>query len=102
MLQNLVTYQLALDLYRSVERLHCPSHLREQLLRAASSVALNLAEGSGRGTAADQRRCYRVALGSLRETQAVLDLCARDRADLAASCDKLGAHIYRLCHPKPS
>jgi four helix bundle protein len=46
--------------------------LGNQLRRAASSVALNLAEGSGSGGTRLAR--YRTALGSARETGACLDV----------------------------
>ncbi|MGE3386767.1 MAG: four helix bundle protein [Bdellovibrionales bacterium] len=38
------------------------------------SIALNLAEGSGKETNADRRRFYQIAMGSLREAQAIIDL----------------------------
>jgi four helix bundle protein len=49
--------------------------LARQLRRASSSVALNMAEGSGsRGGIRNAR--YRSALGSARETRACLDVAA--------------------------
>jgi len=45
MLKNFRTYQLAVQLYRQSAVLKLPAHLRDQLLRAASSAALNTAEG---------------------------------------------------------
>jgi four helix bundle protein len=47
--------------------------LTEQLRRAAASVALNAAEGSGSSGGTRQQR-YRTALGSARETGACLDV----------------------------
>ena len=47
--------------------------LASQIRRAASSVSLNVAEGSGR-SGKDRLHCYRVARGSAREVEAGLRL----------------------------
>ncbi len=91
------TYQLSKQFYAQVTGFRGPAHLKSQLLRAASSVALNLAEGSGKDSSRDQGRFYRIALGSLRECQAVFDLCASESSILVQQADQLGAHIWRLC-----
>jgi four helix bundle protein len=51
----------------------CDRDLARQLRRASSSVALNMAEGSG-SSAGTRRERYRNALGSARETGACLDV----------------------------
>jgi four helix bundle protein len=51
----------------------CDRDLARQLRRAASSVALNLAEGGG-SSGGTRRERYRNALGSARETGACLDV----------------------------
>lgn len=99
-LDSFRTYQLAVDYYREVACVRCPSHLRDQLLRAASSVALNLAEGSAKPSVKERQRYYRIALGSFRESQAVFDLLGSCEPGLAQLGDRLGAHLYRLTHPR--
>ncbi|MBN1283392.1 MAG: four helix bundle protein [Proteobacteria bacterium] len=49
--------------------------LADQLNRAMSSAVLNLAEGNGkRAYGRERRRFFQIALGSLAETSAALDL----------------------------
>ena len=100
MRQNFRTYNLALSFYRRARTLRLPTHLREQLNRADSSVALNLAEGAGRSTRADQNRFFSIAFGSLRECQAILDLAETTEESAAKDADILAAHIYRLIKSK--
>lgn len=100
-LKTFRTYQLAVDFHRACKTLRLPGYLKAQLLRASSSVALNVAEGSAKPTAPDQRRFYAIALGSLRESQAALDLLATAPAEIVALSDQLGGCLYRLTHPKP-
>jgi four helix bundle protein len=54
---------------------HGAASLKDQAVRAAPSVALNVAEGRARGGDAG-RNHYRVALGSAAEACAALDLMA--------------------------
>jgi len=49
--------------------------LADQLRRAASSIVLNISEGSGRA-GGDRRRSFEIAAGSAREVLAALDTCA--------------------------
>ena len=96
MRQNFKTYQLAVQFYHLAVNMQLPRHLRDQMVRSASSVALNLAEGSGKSSKADQKRYFEIAFGSLRESQAVLDLTAQYTAESVALADKLAAHLFRL------
>lgn len=96
MLNKFIAFQKAKDLYRRCKHLRLPRFLQDQLLRASSSVALNLAEGSGKRTAPEQKRFYAIALGSLRECAAVLELEGIDDPDLKKLMDELGAILYAL------
>jgi len=99
-----VAYDLALHIIRN---LHAPlavirrhnAALARQGTNAADSVLLNLAEGSGRD-GGDRLHHYRIALGSLREVNAVLDIATAhgwlDSAPLASERDRLGGVIYGL------
>ena len=74
--------------------------------RAASSIVLNLAEGRGRGTRADQKRFFHMAFGSVRECQAILDISPErgslrpsrrePNADAVKLADVVAANVYCL------
>jgi len=73
----LIAYQVSLDLIRSVRPIvevlaARDKDLADQLQRAATSVCLNLAEGSRR-VKGDQRRFYTYANGSAMEVRAAID-----------------------------
>ena len=94
MLKNFRSFHLATELYQKCQAIHAAMHLKDQLLRASLSVALNLAEGSAKPTPKERRRFYSIALASLRETQALLMLM--DRKEEQALADHLGASLYKL------
>lgn len=96
MLSDFRTYQLSLQFYRSCEKLRLPRHLKDQLLRASSSITLNLAEGHAKPSRRDQHRFYFIAFGSLRESQAILTLAGSAPAEVVGLADHLGACLYRL------
>jgi four helix bundle protein len=80
--------------------------LADQLRRAASSVAGNLAEGDG-STAGTKRARYENALGSARETRTHLAsavawgyVSAAVVAELDADLDRVCAMTYRLLVPR--
>lgn len=99
MLEKFRTYNLAVEFYRECEKLIVPSHLRDHLLRASSSVVLNLAEGAGRFRSPDQQKFYRIAHGSFQECQAILTLARIDRLELTKLKGNLGGHLFGLCKP---
>ncbi|MBS1963859.1 MAG: four helix bundle protein [Bdellovibrionales bacterium] len=96
MLQKFQAYQKAKEFHWACRTLRLTRFLRDQLLRASSSVALNLAEGSGKRTRAEQRRFYTIALGSLRECQAILELERIEDSNLSKRADELGAMVFSL------
>jgi len=46
-MKNFRTYEISKDFYHMIENTEWPQHLRDQALRAASSIVLNIAEGAG-------------------------------------------------------
>src|SRR4051812_38650280 len=76
--------------------------LADQVRRASSSVALNLAEGLA-STKGNSRARFSTARGSASETLAALEvaigwgyLMRPDVAESVAMLDRLGAMLYRL------
>lgn len=109
MLKDFRAYQLSVQFYKVCEKVRGPIHLRDQLLRSSSSITLNLAEGSEGASLQNRRRFYRIAMGSLRESQAILDLMPESelQANAARLGQTLGGYVFRLCqvlnaHPGPS
>ncbi|MCM2322459.1 MAG: four helix bundle protein [Oligoflexia bacterium] len=97
MLSQFRTYQLAVQFHGLCRQASMPAYLKNQLLRASSSVALNLAEGSGKPTLREQHRFYSIAMGSLRECQAALELAPTRLPQLISLADSLGGSLYKLC-----
>lgn len=95
MLSNFRTYQLSLELYAQSKTVGLPYHLKDQLVRASSSICLNIAEGSAKPTEKDRKRFYRIALGSCREVQAVIEM--ESLLTIHELTDRLAAHLYKLC-----
>jgi four helix bundle protein len=91
-MKNFRTYQLALDLYRSAKKLELKGEIRDQIERASLSVILNLAEGSAK-VGRSRKNFFRIAMGSLRETQACLDVL---ESPLMAKADAVAASLHRL------
>ena len=71
------------------------SGLADQIRRASVSIPMNIAEGSGKKTAADGRRYYAIARGSAMECGAVVDACLA----LKLIGDRMGADADELLGP---
>jgi four helix bundle protein len=59
------------------------AYLADQLQRAATSIALNIAEGAGEFASAEKARFYRIARRSATESAAILDVCRKLNLDEA-------------------
>jgi four helix bundle protein len=52
-------------------------YLVDQLRRASTSIAFNIAEGAGEFSSVEKARFYRLARRSATESAAILDVCSR-------------------------
>jgi four helix bundle protein len=68
----------------------------KQLVRAVDSIGANIAEGTGRGTFADNRRFVRIARGSLNETKHWLRRAYKRKLLSAKQVDSLKPLIDEL------
>ena len=78
--EKLDVYQVAIKLVALVDEIvedlpRGRAYLADQLQRAGTSVALNIAEGAGEYSAAEKARFYRMAKRSATESAAILDVC---------------------------
>ena len=95
-MKNFRTFDLSVEFYHSTQTLKLTGDIGDQLARASRSISLNLAEGRGRRTSKDQLRFFNIALGSLRECQAILTLEQLEETNSYKLADKVGAHLYKL------
>jgi four helix bundle protein len=93
-MKNFRTYQLAVDFYRKCKSVEVSEPIKSQFERASLSVVLNIAEGAGKITPKDKRKFYSIAMGSLRETQCILELI--ERPDLNNNSQHLAGSLYKL------
>ncbi|MEZ4319430.1 MAG: four helix bundle protein [Myxococcota bacterium] len=97
--EALDVYKLAVTVARWMRTTKWPtnaSHLKDQAIRAADSVVLNISEGVSRGGKPGENH-LRIAKGSAGEALAALDVadfpgCAERRAELR----RIGAMVTRL------
>lgn len=90
------TLELAVEFYEMCEKTDSKGNLRDQLLRAASSISLNLAEGNAKRTVAEKKRYYHTAYASLQECKVVLKLAKCMDENTLDTAEKLGAWLYNL------
>ena len=96
-MQHLRTYHLAVQFYREAKAVSLAHYLKDQLRRAALSIALNLSEGTGKSSMPDRCRFFDIAMGSIREWQAILDIEADSfTAAQKDLLDHLAASTYKL------
>jgi four helix bundle protein len=110
--ERLEAWRQARSFYLGCGALHglprTAGHLGDQLERAALSVVLNIVEGAGRTSWKEKRHFFSIALGSLAESAAVLDLAsARGLLDppeterLVAVARRVGALLSGLMRAGP-
>ena len=89
---QLIAYRVARELVIAVQQARISdSGLRDQALRSAMSICLNIAEATGRPSRADQRRVYGIARGEAAEAGAALDV-----AQAAGFCSADAARPARI------
>jgi four helix bundle protein len=72
------------------------SHLADQLNRASSSIALNVAEGAGEFSKADKARFYRMAKRSATECAACLDIVRELELSEQTLLDQGREHLFNV------
>ena len=88
--EKLRVYQYALqanaDIWALLKTQRRYGSLEKQIERAGESILLNIAEGAGEFSPADKVRFYRIALRSVSETAAGLDLLSHRSPTTASAC----------------
>ncbi|MBI3557631.1 MAG: four helix bundle protein [Deltaproteobacteria bacterium] len=97
MLKDFRAFQISKEFYQRCKTIKLPAFLRDQLARASSSIALNLAESSGKRTSRDRVRYYTMALGSVRECEAILEIENVQDPVAKDLLNQLGAILFKLC-----
>jgi len=90
------TLDLSVEFYEMSEQSGIKGNLRDQLLRAASSIALNLSEGNAKRTSAEKKRFYQMAYASSQECKTILKLAKSNDEKINDTADKLAAWIFKL------
>jgi four helix bundle protein len=99
-MKNFRTLELAIEFYELTKGVTVVGHMKDQLDRAASSIALNLSEGNAKGSPRDKINFFQTAYGSLRECQTLFRLLKVEDEEILKSADILGGYIYKLLNSK--
>ena len=92
----------AIRFHRLVRALRLPSRkLKDQLVRAAESVALQLSEGDRRSSQQDRLCFFNRAFTSVKEAQTALAIGRVSDATILDVADYLGASVYKLTTWRP-
>lgn len=105
--QNLEVYKKAKHFNTEITALladvKVSRNINDQLTRAAFSIVLNIAEGSGRFSKADRRHFFIISRGSVFECAAIIDLL-KDAKHMAVEryeqllilCEELSKILYTM------
>ena len=98
--EKLDCYSLATDFARWACKQPFPAYrskLRDQLIRAADSVVLNIAEGAGHPPGGNRSKHHRIARGSAAECCAILDLVDfADASERQQQLRRIGAMLSKM------
>src|SRR5262245_51520139 len=105
-LNNVLLSHETLDVYHLALRFHVgvmnlipakgQRNLRDQLERASLSIVLNIAEGAGRCTPPERRRHFIIALGSVYECAAIVDVLRLRRLASPERCARARSYAVRI------
>ncbi|MBI2101857.1 four helix bundle protein [Candidatus Woesearchaeota archaeon] len=81
-------YALSLDIYRKIKFPDKEKFgMEQQIRRSSMSVSLNIAEACGKDSQADFKRCLYISMGSLKETETLIDF-AKDLSYISSGQHK--------------
>ena len=99
--ERLDVYRLSIDYVarsfeasQSLEGLH--RHARDQWLRAAQSIPLNIAEGNGKRSLKDRARFLDIARGSALECAAIQDVLVATKGMIRQDAEAMKAMLHRI------
>jgi len=100
--EQLFVYQKALSLNKKVFEFlktnkQIDYFLQDQLKRASTSIALNIAEGVGRFTVPDRRRFYVISRGSAFEVVAIMQMISNQYLANSNFCKEVRLDTEEIC-----